>query len=835
MEMDQMLNSLNPQQREAVTAGDGPILILAGAGSGKTRVVTSRIAYLIARRGIRPWNICAITFTNKAAGEMRDRVNRLVGFGAEAINVATFHATCVRILRRFIDRIGYRNNFVIYDTDDARSLMREICRDMQVNTKVYKERMLLAGISAAKNDLIYPGDYLAWAGSDPESVQISAVYAEYQKRLMKNNALDFDDLIGMTVRLFQSVPEVLAYYQDRFRHLLVDEYQDTNKAQFVFVSLLARKYRNLCVVGDDDQSIYRFRGADIGNILNFEKIFTDARVIRLEQNYRSTQTILDAANAVIANNHGRKEKSLWTDQGRGDKVVLKRFETAQAEAYYIVEDIARRKREGAFDYKDSAILYRTNAQSRALEECLLMENVPYTIIGGMNFYARKEIKDVLAYLRTLTNGRDDLSVRRIINLPKRGIGETSIARVAAYAGEKGISFFEAASLADRIPGLRRGARKLLDFTRGIRAMQEASADKTVAEIVRLVLDKTGYVRDLEAERTDEARDRIENIDELINKATLFDQSEGQGEEGPYAGEAEETAGVSAGETTLSAAATAERASEQGKAADRGRQAQRRSGLDLLEDFLQQVALVAEIDNLDDETDRVPLMTLHSAKGLEYDNVYIAGMDDGLFPSYHSISSGETEDLEEERRLCYVGITRARKRLTLTSAKARMLRGQTEWYRISRFIDEIPSALLSDSRAETTKKSEGIGSADSFHMLSKAQAERKREHEEFRAKPFYMSRRTAGSARPASGAGAQGQATGSVSWGKADLNVFKGSNLKKTDQLSYGEGDRVRHIKFGDGTVQKIADGVRDKEVTVTFDGYGVKKMLAGFAKLQKIE
>ena len=678
MDQEQITGSLNPQQLAAVTAGDGPLLILAGAGSGKTRVVTSRIAWLIAEKQVKPWNICAITFTNKAAGEMRERVNRMVGFGAEAINVATFHSTCVRILRRFIDRIGYDNHFVIYDSDDSKSLLRDICRDQNVNTKVFKERMILSRISAAKDELIYPADYAAWAGNDQESATIAGVYAEYQRRLKNSNALDFDDLIGLTVRLFQADPEVLLYYQERFRYLLVDEYQDTNKAQFVFVSLIAQKYRNLCVVGDDDQSIYRFRGADIGNILNFEKIFNDAKVIRLEQNYRSTQTILDAANAVIANNQGRMRKTLWTQNGQGGKVTLKRFDTAQQEAYYIVDDIARLKRKGSFNYGQCAILYRTNAQSRALEEQLLMENVPYSIIGGVNFYARKEIKDILAYLRTMANGTDDLSVRRIINTPKRGIGETTVLRVADYAASCA-SFMEAASHAAVVPGLGRSASKITEFVRLIEKLRSQSAGKNVADILKMVVKETGYVEELEAERTDEALDRIANIDELISKAAQFDQTA-------------EKFGSVEGEDSVQSGAEL-------------REGQVRTGLQALQDFLEQVALVADIDSLADDADRVVLMTLHAA---------------------------------EERRLCYVGITRAKKRLTLTSAKSRMLRGQTEWYRVSRFIDEIPEELLDDNRNRQTAGGQNeIGGNDSYHMLSKAQAERKREHEEFRAKPFYM--------------------------------------------------------------------------------------------------
>lgn len=803
MNTEQMLRGLNPQQLEAVTAPDGPLLILAGAGSGKTRVVTCRIAYLIAERGVKPWNICAITFTNKAAGEMRERVNAMVGYGAEAINVATFHSTCVRILRRFIDRIGYKNNFVIYDSDDSKSVVREICKDLGVNTKVYKERQLLSRISAAKNELVYPDEFPEWAGSDPESRQAAFVYAEYQNRLRKSNALDFDDLIGLTVRLFRTVPEVLAFYQERFRYLLVDEYQDTNKAQFVLISLIAHKYRNLCVVGDDDQSIYRFRGADIGNILNFEKIFTTARVIRLEQNYRSTQTILDAANAVIANNQGRKEKSLWTDNGRGGKVILRRFETASQEAYYIASDIARQKEKGDFDYKNSAVLYRTNAQSRAIEEHLLMGDVPYTIIGGVNFYARKEIKDILAYLRTIANGQDDLSVRRIINIPKRGIGETTIARVIAYASSNGSSFLDAAGQSAVIPGLSRGASKVLDFVSFIRRLRRDSQGKTVAQIVKMVADQTGYVKELEAERTDEALDRIGNIDELINKAAQFDESVGK-RDGVVSADENAPAGVSVQQS----AGTEEAAPSV-------------SGIDALNLFLAQVALVADIDSFSDDKDRVPLMTLHSAKGLEFENVYIAGMDEGLFPSYHSISSGDPSDMEEERRLCYVGITRAKKRLTLTSAKERLLRGQPEWYRVSRFVDEIPEGLLDDNRVKNQEKPPVRGrDMDSGKAMTRAQAERKREHDEFLEKPFYMRRKAetqaSSSAKPVFG-----------------LDIRKGSDLTY-GALAYKTGDRVHHIKFGDGTVKQIADGKRDKEVTVEFDQYGVKKMLAGFAKLQKI-
>lgn len=815
--MEEYLQKLNPQQYEAVVHGDGPLLILAGAGSGKTRVVTSRIAYLIAQRNVKPWNICAITFTNKAAGEMRERVDGMVGFGSEAINVATFHSTCVRILRRFIDRIGYRTSFDIYDTDDSRSLMREICRDMQVDTKRYRERMLLARISSEKNELIYPEEFVRTADlSDPDEKVLADVYQEYQARLRRSNALDFDDLIGLTVQLFRSQSDVLDYYQERFRYLLVDEYQDTNKAQFVFVSLLAQKYRNLCVVGDDDQSIYRFRGADIGNILNFEKVFPDATVIRLEQNYRSTQTILDAANSVIANNVGRKEKKLWTENGQGGKILLRRFETGQQEASYIVRDILAQKQKGKFDYSDSAVLYRTNAQSRALEEMLLMENIPYSIVGGVNFYARREIKDILAYLKLMDNGADDLAARRIINIPKRGIGATTITRVSSFAGAGGISFYSALQMADSIPGLGRSAGRLKDFVKFIEQLRKDSEGKDIADVLRLVIERTGYAAELKLEGTDEALERLGNIDELVNKAALFDRSfEGAGED-------ESLPAVSSGDDVFENADDAsdgEVASGTGTFDSDGEDA---FGGHTLRGFLSQVALVADIDSVSDEDNRVLLMTLHSAKGLEFPNVYLAGMDDGLFPGYLSINSDDDTDLEEERRLCYVGITRAKERLTLTSARARMLRGKTEWYRISRFVDEIPEKLLDDNRKthgpwqerkELTKEA-GDGSVQwgrtGTHMLSKAQAERKREHEEFHQKPFY---------------------SGSLSLG---AGIQKGAAIGKTDSLEYGVGDRVRHVKFGEGTVMAIEDGARDRQVTVLFDTAGQKKMLAGFAKLKKI-
>ena len=747
-----LLQGLNPQQQEAAMHMDGPLLILAGAGSGKTRVLTNRIAWLIGEKGVAPWNICAITFTNKAAGEMRERVDRMVGFGAEAVHVATFHSTCVRILRQFIDRLGYERNFDIYDTDDTKSLMKDICRHLEINTKLYKEKMFLARISHQKDELVSPEEYreMAVQAADREMMQIADVYAEYQKRLKRSNAVDFDDLIALTVQLLRENPDVLDHYRNRWRYLMVDEYQDTNKAQFVFIALLAKKSGNLCVVGDDDQSIYRFRGADIGNILNFEQIFPDTKVIRLEQNYRSTQNILDAANGVIANNESRKKKTLWTDNGTGDPVCIKRFDDARAEAKYIVDDLGRKKRQGIFPYKDSAVLYRTNAQSRALEEQLLYENIPYTIIGGTNFYARREIKDVLAYLKTIDNSRDDVAAKRIINVPKRGIGSTSIGRIDSYAQSTGSSFFDICRMADKVPGIGRGGLKVREFANFIRALQKDAQTQTPTEVIRNVLEKTGYVEDLRLEGTDEAADRIANIEELINKAAAYEDTFHTGE-------------------TRAAGPT-------------------------LRGFLEEVALVADIDSFDQEDDRVVLMTLHAAKGLEFRNVYIAGMDEGLFPSYQSTMSSDPSDIEEERRLCYVGITRAKEHLTMTGARMRMLRGQMEWFRESRFIEELPPEVI-DTMEEKIPSSSPFASSPKPWQLPRKKAPA--------SKPFFLSK---GKDMPAVSSG----------------------------DLGYGPGDTVKHVKFGIGVVKEIRDGGRDKEVTVEFDNYGVKKMFAGFARLVRV-
>ena len=746
-------DTLNKPQKEAVFHTEGPLLILAGAGSGKTRVLTHRIAYLIEEKGVNPWNILAITFTNKAAGEMRQRVNSLIRIGAESIWVSTFHSMCVRILRRYIDRLGYDNRFTIYDTDDQKTLMKEVCRKTDIDTKRFKERMLLSVISSAKNEMILPEEFELNAGGDFVQLKIAKVYKEYEAQMRANNALDFDDLLVKTVQLLETQPDVRENYQERFRYIMVDEYQDTNTVQFRLVSLLAGKYRNLCVVGDDDQSIYKFRGANIRNILDFEKEFSDAKVIKLEQNYRSVGNVLEVANSVIRNNKGRKEKTLWTDNEKGEKIRLRQFDTAYDEAQFIAEDIKDETAQGA-NYSDHAVLYRTNAQSRLLEEKFVAMNIPYKIVGGINFYSRREIKDVLSYLKTIDNGKDDLAARRIINVPKRGIGLTTINRIQESAAARGIGFYDALLAPDLIPGIGRSTAKLDSFAALIEYFKGRAMECGVTDLLTEVLEKTGYVESLEADDPEELEARIQNIDELVSKAAAYEESCSDREEKP----------------TLSG-------------------------------FLEEVALVADIDSVAEDRDYVILMTLHSAKGLEFPHVYLAGMEDGLFPSYMSISGDDPEELEEERRLCYVGVTRAEEKLTLTCARMRLVRGERQYNSMSRFIKEMPSALI-----DTGKREGGFSQNVSLGE-----------------KRTYSSE-VSGYKRPA------------YAQKPAFAAIQKGSGLmaKKSEGLSYGVGDRVRHVKFGDGTVAEIKEGGRAYEVTVQFDTAGVRKMFALFAKLIKI-
>ena len=768
-------DTLNEEQKSGVFTTEGPVLILAGAGSGKTRVLTHRVAYLIEECGVNPYNIMAITFTNKAAGEMRERIDDMVGYGSESIWVATFHSTCVRILRRYIDRLGYDTNFTIYDADDQKTLMKEICKRLQIDTKIHKEKTFLNAISSAKDELVDPIEFTTRAAGDYNKRIQAQVYMEYQRELRSNNALDFDDLLFKTVELFKLDKEVLASYQERFRYIMVDEYQDTNTAQFELIRLLASKYKNLCVVGDDDQSIYKFRGANIYNILNFEKHFPDATVIKLEQNYRSTQNILDAANSVIANNVGRKDKALWTDNGSGEKIQFEQLESGYEEADYVARDIASKVRKGEYTYKDCAILYRTNAQSRLFEERFITSNIPYKIVGGVNFYSRKEVKDILAYLKTIDNGRDDLAVKRIINVPKRGIGATSITKVTNFAFDNEMPFYSALRQASDIPGLGKAAEKIRPFVLFIQSMRaKLENGYSLTQLILEIIETTGYVEELEAEGTEEAQARIENIDELISKISSYEE----GEENP----------------TLSG-------------------------------FLEEVALVADIDSLDENSDYVVLMTLHSAKGLEFPNVYLAGMEDGLFPSYMSITSDDpTNELEEERRLAYVGITRAKERLTITAARTRMLRGETQFNRVSRFVKEIPRHLLGGEiyepkTAETAVEDNAYqrakkafrASATSYSSYGQSEY-----NQSYQGSTFGASKSKVPTYTPVS-----------------NQRAFASANTAKAE-LEYGVGDRVRHMKFGDGEVMAVVEGGRDYEVTVDFDKVGTKKMFASFAKLKKI-
>lgn len=799
-------DTLNERQRQAVMQTEGPVLILAGAGSGKTRVLTHRVAYLIDRAGVAPYHILAITFTNKAAGEMRERVDKIVGFGAEQIWVSTFHSTCVRILRRYIDRLGYDNHFTIYDTDDQKGIMKEVCKKLKIDTKMLKERTIMSAISSAKDELIDPQEYEMQNGFDYNGGKIAKAYREYQATLKKNNALDFDDLIMKTVELFKADEEVLSSYQDRFRYIMVDEYQDTNTAQFELIRLLAAKHRNLCVVGDDDQSIYKFRGANIRNILDFEKVYPDAFVVRLEQNYRSTQTVLDAANAVIKNNTRRKEKALWTDQGEGARIGFRQFDTAYEEAEYIAGDVARKKRKGQFSYGECAVLYRTNAQARLLEERFIMEGVPYDVVGGTNFYSRREIKDVLAYLKTIDNGRDDVAVKRIINVPRRGIGAATIVRVQEYADERNISFFDALTEADRIMTIGRSASKLKPFVTMIQSFRSKQEFYSLEELVKDVLDLTGYLKELEESDEEDAADRVENIEELVSKVVAYEQE--------------------SDEPTLSG-------------------------------FLEEVALVADIDRVDGDGDRVLLMTLHSAKGLEFGHVYLAGMEDGVFPGYMTITSDDPMEIEEERRLAYVGITRAKEELTLTCAKQRMIRGETQYNPVSRFVREIPPMLLDGTPASVKKRMDEVyeedsqersllrtkpyGAANSYAEPVKPYGAATKPYAE-PVKPYaaapgaYTERKKAYAVPKKRGTGKTPVTVGGNPFGSGNISSGQAGAAAPaaSGRIGYGEGDRVRHARYGEGTVLKIEPGPRDSQVTVVFDEAGQKIMYAGFAKLQKV-
>ena len=746
--MADFLNGLNKEQRAAVEQIEGPLLIMAGAGSGKTKALTCRIAYML-KQGINPRKILAITFTNKAANEMRERVNNIIEYGAGSIWVSTFHSTCVRILRRFIDHLGYDNAFTIYDSDDQKSLMKDICKQLNIDTKKYKERTFLNAISSAKDELKTPEQYADEVAKEYNKKIFGRVYKEYQKRLKQNNALDFDDLIMLTVQLFRQNAEILNHYQERFPFILVDEYQDTNTAQFTLLSLLASRYQNLCVVGDDDQSIYRFRGANIHNILNFEKIFPATKVIRLEQNYRSCGNILAAASGVIKHNSMRKEKTLWTTAEAGAPISYGRYDNEYEEAQGIASDIHREVKDG-MSYSDFAILYRTNAQSRVFEDKLIYEGIPYRIIGAVNFYARKEIKDILCYLKTINNSADDIAIKRIINIPRRGIGQTTIGRISDYAFSQEMPFYEALRRVDEIPGCTRASAKIHSFVSLIEhfRMKLRGEMYSLEDMTQELLDVTGYVRELEAEDTDEANGRIENIESLMNKIVQYEEDNNGG---------------------------------------------------TLNDLLEDIALVADIDTVSDDAEQVLLMTLHSAKGLEFPNVYICGMEETIFPGASAVFGDDPSELEEERRLCYVGITRAMKKLTLTSANQRMRNGEMNFNRPSRFINEIPRHLVKQTYGAVLKPE--TESKPTEFSRTKASLYTKDRKNPFANNPYIQ--KGMGSASPA---------------GAPDYQV----------------GDRVSHTKFGQGIVRSLTKLTNDYEVVIEFDGFGQRKLRSSFAKLTKL-
>ncbi|MDQ0219833.1 DNA helicase PcrA [Peribacillus cavernae] len=733
---DKLVKGLNEQQQKAVKATDGPLLIMAGAGSGKTRVLTHRIAYLMVEKEVAPWNILAITFTNKAAREMKERVRNLLGGASEEIWISTFHSMCVRILRRDIDRIGFSRNFSILDTTDQQSVIKQILKDKNIDTKKFDYRAILGTISSAKNELLAAEDYTKAAGGYYEQT-VAEVYAEYQRRLRKNQALDFDDLIMITIQLFQRVPEVLEYYQRKFQYIHVDEYQDTNRAQYMLVKQLASRFRNLCVVGDSDQSIYRWRGADIANILSFEKDYPNANVIFLEQNYRSTKRILQAANEVIDKNRNRKPKNLWTENAEGNKIFYLRADSEQGEAQFVAGKINEMTRDGSRKFSDIAILYRTNAQSRVMEEVLLKSNIQYSIVGGIKFYDRKEIKDILAYLRLIANPDDDISLRRVINMPKRGVGATSLDKIGDYGLMNDLSMFQALQEIEQIglsPKISKAVREFRDLIHGYTQMQEYLS---VTELVEEVLGKAGYREMLEAEKSLESQSRLENIDEFLSVTKSFED----------------------------------------KSDDKS-----------LVAFLTDLALVADIDQLGDteETqDSVTLMTLHSAKGLEFPIVFLLGLEEGIFP--HSRSLIDEEEMEEERRLAYVGITRAETELYLTNAQMRTLYGRTNMNPVSRFISEIPEDILED-------------------LLPKKKG------------PAFMS----------SSSSSRGMQQ------RTPSRTVTAPSTSGGEEIGWRVGDKASHKKWGVGTVVSVKGEGEGKELDIAFPSpTGIKRLLAKFAPIEK--
>ena len=770
--MEDILKGLNDKQYEAVINTEGACLIIAGAGSGKTKVLTHKIAYLMQEKNVLPWNILAITFTNKAANEMKERIVGLVGDAAQDIWMGTFHSICVRILRKFIDRIGFESSFIIFDTSDQRTMIKGCLKDLNIDDKMFTDRSVQAEISNAKNQMLDPEQYSVQANGDFRKEKIATIYELYQKRLKENNAIDFDDIINYTIKILKENEDVLDYYANKFKYVLVDEYQDTNKAQFTLISLFASVHGNITVVGDSDQSIYAFRGADISNILNFEKDFKNAKIIKLEQNYRCTGNILEAANSVIKNNESKYKKKLWTENEKGNLPKVYSAENEYDEGSFIVEQINRLRREEYFKYSDFAILYRMNTQSRAIEDILRREDIPYKIIGGLKFYERKEIKDIISYLRLIQNPSDNLSLKRIINEPKRGIGKTSLENIETLANQNSISMYEVIKNADQY-GLNRVFINSREFISVIEELRAKKDDLVISELIKQTLKKTGYTKALEDENTVEAENRIENLEEFLTVAMEFEE----------------------------------------ESADNG-----------LSEFLEGITLSSDIDNMEETDETVTLMTLHSAKGLEFPVVFLVGMEEGIFPGYKSIS--EQKELEEERRLCYVGITRAKQYLFLTCSKQRTIFGSTSCNPVSRFLKEIPKELLDgyeDALGDNSNKEDNFEDSKYSWTYGSKNAGTIKSYKIDKQEPVMASAKSNDSSNFV------------FRTAESFLNSLKKPVGQNVDLSKYGEGVRVFHKKFGEGTISGVEPEGDDLKVDIQFDKVGHKRLMAKFAKLEVID
>ncbi len=789
--MQELIEGLNNKQKEAVLATEGPCLVIAGAGSGKTKVLTHKIAYLMSEMHVKPWNILAITFTNKAANEMKERVEKLVGDAAKDMWIGTFHSICVRILRKYIDRLGYDHSFLIFDTSDQKTLVKECMKSLKIDDKMFTDRSIMSEISNAKNEMLEPKTYQTKYTGEYRKEIIGKVYEMYQQKLKENNAVDFDDLINHTIKILTENPDALEYYSDKFKYVLVDEYQDTNKAQFTLVTLLASKYGNITVVGDNDQGIYSFRGADITNILNFEKDFPGAKLIKLEQNYRCTGNILKAANAVIKHNENKYEKKLWTENDEGALPTIHKADDEYDEGRFIVQEINHLRREEYMKYSDFTVLYRMNSQSRAIEEILRREGIPYKIVGGLKFYERKEIKDIISYLRLIYNFSDNISLRRIINEPKRGIGKTSIDNIGEISEQTGLSMFDIIKHAEDY-GLNRVKANSMEFIQTIEYLRSKIEELSISDLIKETLDKTGYMKALELENTTEAESRIENLEEFLTVAIEFEEEEA--------------------ENTLA-------------------------------DFLEGITLSSDIDGMEDSEDSVTLMTLHSAKGLEFPVVFLVGLEEGIFPGNKSI--GEPKELEEERRLFYVGITRAKQFLYLTCAKRRTIFGSTSYNAISRFVEEIPSDLLDGYDDVMNNKEESYEDSPYNWEYGSNYSHNSGFASSGKTKTYKIDGNSNGSMGGTYG----GNSVAAKSFGYGNSNnsgfQFKTAesflsslNSKKTsdtfDISKYKEGQRIYHKKFGEGTINKIEEEGEDYKIDISFDKAGHKRLMAKFANLEVI-